>query len=221
MVGASESRIPVSIRRVLHHVPVEIRRAVVPPYWTTLAEFPLDLVHCPVRGGLRFAVGRLLGFAAAAGPPLADQRDRLARPHRDPGSPCATATVRRHRMLRGSLCSLRSRCRLLCGRLFHRLLAVDRHQHLPLTSGHLQRLWSASSYPPGCSGRELAALLRSRVRAVEPARSISYCRVLRQRRLSEKGPRSRWVRSGCAGVAGPWRPNGVMEQEHCRGDQWL
>jgi hypothetical protein len=37
-VGTSELRIPTGIRRVLRHVPVEIRRAVVPPRRTALAE---------------------------------------------------------------------------------------------------------------------------------------------------------------------------------------
>src|ERR1700712_917807 len=38
---------------VLRHVPVEIRRAVVPPYRAPLAERPFDLFHWLVGGGLR------------------------------------------------------------------------------------------------------------------------------------------------------------------------
>jgi len=58
VVGANDPRVPVGVISVLRHVPVQVRRAVVPPCRPPFAERPLNLVHGPVRGGLRLAVAR-------------------------------------------------------------------------------------------------------------------------------------------------------------------
>ena len=58
----------------------------------SLAERPLDLIHGFVRGAFSLPVGApSWRRVPPAGPPSAGRRDRLARPHRDRGSPCATA----------------------------------------------------------------------------------------------------------------------------------
>lgn len=55
--------VPFGVERVLGHVPVEVRRAVFPPYRTAFAERPLYLVDCLVRGSLGLEIGALLGVS--------------------------------------------------------------------------------------------------------------------------------------------------------------
>ena len=85
VVEASKARVPVSIWSVLRHMPVEIRRAVVPPSRTAFAERALDFVDGPMRGRFRLAVRPLLGVAyrSPGGHQPANERDR--------GLPCAKA----------------------------------------------------------------------------------------------------------------------------------
>src|SRR5216683_7537089 len=68
---ASKARVPVSIRSVLRHMPVEIRPAIVPLRRTAFAERPLDFVDGHVGGCFRLAVRPLLG--AAYRPPSGHQ----------------------------------------------------------------------------------------------------------------------------------------------------
>jgi hypothetical protein len=56
MGGVSETRIPVGVRRVFRHVPVEVRRAIIPPYGAALTERLLDLINRLVRGCFGLAV---------------------------------------------------------------------------------------------------------------------------------------------------------------------
>jgi hypothetical protein len=63
MGGVSETRIPVGVRRVFRHVPVEVRRAIIPPYGAALTERLLDLIDRLMRGSFRRTVIRLLGLA--------------------------------------------------------------------------------------------------------------------------------------------------------------
>jgi hypothetical protein len=58
MGGVSETRIPVGVRRVFRHVPVEVRRAIIPPYGAALTERLLDLVNRSVRGRFSLTVFR-------------------------------------------------------------------------------------------------------------------------------------------------------------------
>ena len=143
-------RIPVGVRRILRHVPVQIRRAVVPPRRAALAEPSLDLVHGLVRSAFSLTVGFLLGIAYR--PPgrhqPADEFSSLSlietgvRHAPQPAADDEVPTVRRHRMLHDMLgrLPLRFGRRLLRSGLLRRLLAGDRHQHFLLTACHLAGL---------------------------------------------------------------------------------
>jgi hypothetical protein len=143
-VGAGESSVPVSVGRVLCHVPVEIRRAVFPPDRTPLAKRPLDQVHGPVRGCFRFAVGPLLrvAYCRSGRHWPANEINSLGfieigvRHAPKSAADDEVATVRRHRIRHNPLGRLPLRFgRWLFRRgLLPRFLAGDRHQHFFLTA---------------------------------------------------------------------------------------